>query len=162
VIERASIKDVPAIYENIECYFELGKMLHRPINNIYDNIQKFYVVRDDHGLSKFLGSASLEVCWSGDNGHVLAEIRSLAIIPECRRTGLGTELVNHLCNQAAALKINSVFALTYVGEFFISCGFEQTSIDQIPGSRIWKQCIDCDHFPPCGPKCQEIPMLKRL
>ena len=161
MVTHATVKDASEIFDLINYYSDQGTILPRTLTDIYDNIQKFYILKNK-STGKILGVASLQVCWSGDNGTVLGEIRSVAVDPMHGREGYGRELINHIVKEAKELKLTKLFILTYAPGIFQKYGFIETSIDGIPGRKIWQDCINCPAFPPCSDKCKETPMLMTL
>lgn len=149
-IRPATVADAPAIFELVNYYARQAQMLPKSHNQIYQNIRDFRVVTDPEG--RVVGCGALHVVW-GD----LAEIRSLAIAEEYKGQGLGHQLVIHLLEDARALGMPTVFALTYAPEFFKSLGFEETDKNTLP-HKIWGDCIDCPKFP----NCDEIALIKDL
>ncbi|MGX2982527.1 GNAT family N-acetyltransferase [Helicobacter sp. 23-1045] len=88
----------------------------------------------------------------------LAEIRSLIVGESYRRMGLATHLINHILDEARALNIKEVLALTYQKEVFAKIGFVEIAKDSLPNQKIWADCIKCKKFP----ICDEIALLKTL
>jgi amino-acid N-acetyltransferase len=97
--------------------------------------------------------ASLHVYWED-----LGEIRSVAVLPDFQKTGIGSRLVKICVEEAEALGLKKVFALTTRPEFFKRLGFRLVPNDDLP-KIIWSECKDCLKFPD---KCNEIPMILNL
>lgn len=161
MVIHATIKDAKEIYDLINYYSDQGVLLPRILADIYDNIQKFFILKNK-STGKILGVASLQVCWLGDNETVLGEIRSVAVDPMHGREGYGRELISHIIKEAKTLKLSKVFILTYAPGIFSKYGFIETSLEGIPGRKIWLDCINCKFFPPCSDKCKETPMVMLL
>ena len=71
----------------------------------------------------------------------------------CRRAGRndhrGKQLVQVCLNEARELGLPSIFALTYVPDFFEKLGFHRIDKAELP-RKIWTECINCPKFPDCG------------
>ena len=70
---------------------------------------------------------------------------------------MGSKLLAKCLEEARALKVKKVFALTYVPEFFENFGFRLVDKKELP-HKIWSECIKCVYFP----GCKEIGMLKEI
>jgi amino-acid N-acetyltransferase len=148
-IEKAAIKDVVQIHKLVNAFAERGEMLPRPLSEIYENMRDFYVAHED---GKVIACAALHISWSD-----LAEVKSLAVSEEYRHKGLGEELVKICLDEARALGIPTVFALTYVKPFFQKCGFKEEDKSTLP-HKIWGECYRCPKFP----NCDETALLYRM
>lgn len=140
MVRKAVLNDVPDIYELVESYAKKGVMLHRPSSEIYDGIRDFFVFLNGE---KPTGACALHIC-SEDMG----EIRSLAVKEGSTGKGVGTALVNACIEEARALGLKRVFALTYKTNFFIKRGFKEINKEVLP-HKIWGDCIRCVKFPNC-------------
>lgn len=87
----------------------------------------------------------------------LTELRSLAVAPEVRGTGLGARLVAALVERARADGYDQICALTLSEGFFNRCGF--VTVDRWAiSTKIWHECIYCPKFD----ACDEIAVLMNL
>ena len=146
MIRKAKIKEAAKLQEMINFYAAKNMMLPRSLNEIYENIRDFFVYEKD---GKIVGCCALHVCWQD-----LAEVKSLAVAPKYKSKGVGKELVEKALDEAKALGVKRVFALTYVPAFFRKCGFKPISKSKLP-QKIWGECINCVKFP----NCDENPMI---
>jgi amino-acid N-acetyltransferase len=142
MLKKAKIKDVKTIYNILNIYGQQGVLLSRPLSVLYENIRNFYVYEDEK-TKKVIGCCSLQFCWED-----LAEIRSLAVLPEFTRQKIGTILANEALNEAKQYGINKVFTLTYKPDFFNKLGFRIIEKTKLP-LKIWADCIHCLKFPDC-------------
>lgn len=140
VLRPARIADAPQIQRLVNQYASQGLMLPKSLNQVLQNIRDFAVV-ERQGEVQACGA--LHLLWSD-----LAEVRSLAVLEGRRGNGLGRELVGALLQQARALGIARVFALTYQRRFFERLGFQYIDRGALP-RKIWVDCIDCPKFPDC-------------
>ncbi len=149
IIRKALPADAPAIKTLINHFAEKRWMLPRSLSEIYDVIRNFWVVEKE---GKIVGAAALNICWED-----IAEIRSLAVAEEVQRQGWGDRLVEKCLSDAAALKIERVFTLTFVPKFFSRKGFIEVDKKELP-LKIWRDCLNCPYFP----DCREVAMTIKL
>lgn len=148
-IRKARISDVPEMQRLINAFADKGELLHRSLNQLYENIRDFYVIKDGE---RVLGTCALHVSW-GD----LAEIMALTVDESCQGQGLGKRLVEACLGDSRALGIYRVFALTYKPEFFAKMGFRLIEKSELP-QKVWTECINCVKFPDCG----EVAVIRDL
>jgi len=149
LLRKAKVKDAPQIFQLLQIFAVQGLLLPRSMNSIYENIRDFFVYEID---GKIAGVGSLHIFWED-----LAEIKSLAVLPEYQHMGIGKKIVKACIEEAKQLGIKKVFALTYVPEFFKKLGFKETDKSQLP-QKVWTECIHCIKFN----DCKEIPVLIEL
>jgi len=78
----------------------------------------------------------------------LTELRSLAVAPDQRGTGLGRRLVEALVIKAREAGYPQLCALTLQEPFFNRLGF--TTVDRWAVSpKIWLECVYCPKFNAC-------------
>jgi amino-acid N-acetyltransferase len=145
----AKISDSDEIYELIESYAKNGEMLHRSLNSIYKNIQKFMVIEEKN---KIIGCGSLHISLKD-----LAEIKSLAVNKNSQRQGVAKKIVEKLQYNALYLGIHKIFVLSFKPIFFKKLGYKIVSKKILP-HKIWNECINCYLFQ----NCREIPLMKNL
>jgi amino-acid N-acetyltransferase len=149
IIRRAYVSDVDQMAALINGYAAQGLMLPKTHAQLYNHIRDF-VVADVDGT--VVGTAGLKITWRD-----LAEIVSLTVAPEWQGRGLGRKLCEPLIEDARALGIATVFALTYQVQFFAKLGFEivpRTTLSQ----KVWQDCQFC----PKQDRCDEIAMILKL
>lgn len=147
---KATMADIPAVHELVNDYASDGLMLRRPIMMLYETVRDFVVAVDDEG--QVVGVGGLHIMWQD-----LAEIRSLAVKPGVTKGGVGRGIVEYLLEEARALGLKRVFALTYQQGFFEKCAFTVIQKEALP-QKVWKECVYCDKFH-C---CDEIAMIRWL
>jgi amino-acid N-acetyltransferase len=147
-VRPARADDVDAIRALIDGYAAQDLMLSRSREFLGEHLRDYVVAEDE----AFAGCCALAVL-----ARDLAEIRSLAVRPETSGRGVGKALVDSCVEQARALGLRRVFALTLVPEFFERCGFTLISLGRLPE----KSAAEC----PVCPKrfaCDEQAMLINL
>ncbi len=148
-IRSAKISDAEAIYALINFYAERDRMLFRPLDDIYENLQAFTVAEVD---GKVVGCCALQIIWSD-----LAEIKSLAVDEASTDKGLGKMLVAAAIEQAGQMGLPKIFALTLNPAFFEKLGFSVVEKDKLP-MKVWSDCAKC----PKQQNCDEIAVIKKL
>jgi amino-acid N-acetyltransferase len=150
MIRKARQQDVRFVHALLARYGAQGKLLARPLTDIYEFLRDFVVAEDDRG--ELVGACALHLVWED-----LAEVRSLAVLPEAEGRGWGTQLVEACVSDALTLGFNQVFALTYEPDFFRRLNFAEVEKQRLP-QKIWADCVRCVKFP----DCDEVAMLLHL
>jgi amino-acid N-acetyltransferase len=148
-VRKAGMRDIPKILALINSYAAVGIMLPRTEFEMSENIRDFSVAYDGDTLAA-CGALHFYT-------PTTAEIRSLAVLPEMKKNGVGRVLVNALESEARDNELEAIFAFTYVPGFFEKLGFSEVERGELP-LKAWKDCLRCPKFQ----SCDEIAMLKRL
>ncbi len=148
-IRRASLRDIPALLDLINSYAQRQIMLPRTEFELAENIRDF-VAAWRGGWLVACGALHFYSPASG-------EIRSLAVAPALKGGGLGRAIVETLEREARENDVESLFAFTYVPQFFRKLGFEEVDRGELP-LKAWKDCLRCPKFQ----ACDEIAVLKYL
>ena len=150
MIRKAKIQEVPEIWRMLH-EFATQDVLPRTMADLYSQVREYFVYCQDQG--PIIGIAALHVFWED-----LGEIRSVAVLPNFQKRGIGSDLVKQCIQEAGAVGLKKVFALTTRPDFFNRLGFRLIPNDDLP-KFIWSECKDCVKFPD---KCDEVPMLLDL
>jgi len=150
MIRKARIYEVQEIWRMLH-EFATQDVLPRTMADLYSQVREYFVYRQDQG--PIIGIAALHIFWED-----LGEIRSVAVLPNFQKKGIGSALVEKCIEEAAAIGVKKVFALTTRPNFFNRLGFRLVPNDDLP-KIIWSECKDCVKFPD---KCDEVPMLLDL
>ena len=148
-IRPATVRDVGPMLELINDYAAGAIMLARSPLALYENLRDFLVAERDGVI---LGCGALHVVW-GD----LAEIRSIAVLPDLKGKGLGLRMANQLLDEARKLLLPRVFAFTYSPGFFAKLNFHEVEHHELP-HKVFGDCLNCPKFN----ACDEIAMLLEL
>jgi amino-acid N-acetyltransferase len=140
MIRKATFMDVKAIQSLVNHYADLGQMLPRTLNELYEHLRDFHVYEENGSL---VGVCALHVSWEG-----LAEIRSLAVQQDQLKRGIGVQLVRRCLAEASEMRAERVFVLTYQAGFFRKLGFAEVDKKELP-HKIWTDCLNCVKFPDC-------------
>lgn len=147
---KAMIHDIPAMQQLVRPEIESGVILMRTDNEVATNIRSYQLAFDGQRL---IGFAALHL-----HTPTLGETRSLIVAEPYRGMHVGTGLIIRCLEEAAALGLKEVLALTYSRSFFERLGFVEISKESLPEHKIWADCIKCKHFPVCN----EIALIKQL
>ncbi len=151
MIRKAGINDIPSIHSLLRYYDAKGAMLARPLSQLYDHLRDFWVCVDEK-TDGIIGCCALQFCWED-----LAEIRSLAVKEEYKKSGAGTLLVDRCIQEAVVFNVSELFVLTYQSTFFQRFGFTTVDLSKLP-KKIWSDCMFCIKFP----DCDETAMIRHL
>lgn len=143
MVRKAYPEDIRQIHRIINAAASKGEMLPRSLAELYENLRD-YVVYEKNG--RIIGTGALHICWED-----LAEIRSVCVVRRWRRSGIGTEIVKFLIDEAKNLRIKRIFLLTYQVDFFKTLGFSLVEKKDLP-QKIWTECVRCPKFPDCDEK----------
>lgn len=122
-VRPATSDDVPTLEEFIRPFVEAAKLLPRTTRELDELISQGFVAEDD---GRLVGFAALEIYSSK-----LAEVRSLAVLPEMQGQGIGRRLVEACVTRAREKHVLEVMVVTSSEAFFKACGFDFT----LPGER---------------------------
>jgi amino-acid N-acetyltransferase len=119
LIDRALPEDAPAVLHLLE-------RNHLPREGLTDWITTTLVAREN---GQIIGSAALEIYPDG------ALLRSVAVVPEAQRQGLGHELTAAAIHLANTLNAPALYLLTTTAErFFPKFGFERIARADVPAT----------------------------
>lgn len=148
-IRAAAIADAPNIHHLLEIYASKGNLLPRTLSEIYRHLRDFFVIELD---GKVAAMGALEI-FTED----LGEVRSLVVDEAYERRGLGRLLVQRIVDEARAIGLRRVMALTYVPEFFHKLGFQTVPMGTLP-EKVWTVCVKCYKYN----NCDEVAVLLEL
>jgi len=140
MIRKAQINDVKDIQKLLMNFASRGDMLSRSLSELYESLRDFYVVEEGGVL---LGAAALHIVWED-----LAEVRSVAVVEDSGRKGIGSRLVQACIAEAREIGLKRIFCLTYKPDFFAKQGFRLVDKAELP-HKVWGDCIKCPKFPDC-------------
>ena len=108
----------------IDAYSRDGILLDKATVTLYEDIQEFWVAERESD-SQVVACGALHVMWED-----LAEVRTLAVSPDLKGTGVGHLVLEKLLETARTLGVRRIFCLTFEVEFFLKHGF--TEIGETP------------------------------
>ena len=142
IVRRARLKDVPLMMALLDEFVQQAEILPRSEDDVYRSIRE-WVIAETASETRLVGLGSLLVM-----GQNLAEIRSLVIKSGFQGQGIGRRIVDMLLEEAEALQIRRVFALTRKPGFFMKMGFSVTKIEKLP-RKVRHDCVFCPVFHAC-------------
>ncbi len=148
-LRRAGLRDIGPMLRLINAYASERIMLPRTEFEMAENIRDFVVAYRGTDL---IGCGALHFY-----SPTHAEVRSLAVDPHRKSSGIGRAIVELLEKEARDNDLESLFAFTYVPGFFRKLGFSEVDRGELP-LKAWKDCLKCPKFQ-C---CDETAMLKVL
>jgi argininosuccinate lyase len=149
LLRRATLDDVQGIARVMADYVQQGVLLPRAVSELYQCIREFHVAVHE---GEVVACAALRLLW-----HDLGEVRSLAVHPDHHGRGLGARLVERTLQDARALGLPRVIALTREVAFFERAGFAIASRDTLP-RKVWTDCVRC----PRRHACDEVAVVLDL
>ncbi|WP_093657702.1 amino-acid N-acetyltransferase [Streptomyces radiopugnans] len=123
-VRRARTSDVRTVRRLIDAYARDRILLDKATVTLYEDIQEFWVAERDHD-GEVVACGALHVMWED-----LAEVRTLAVDPALRGTGVGHLVLEKLLQTARWLGVRRIFCLTFEVDFFARHGF--TEIGETP------------------------------
>jgi len=148
-VRKAVMPDIHDLLALINGYAGKGIMLPRTEFEMSENIRDFTVAFSG---SVLVGCGALHFYTPTS-----AEVRSLAVAEDYKQGGTGRAIAEALEREALEAGLESIFAFTYVPQFFRKLGFVEVERGELP-LKAWRDCLRCPKFQ-C---CDEIAMLKVL
>ena len=149
VIRKPRLSEIAGVKALVDEAAREGRVLPRTIAELYESVRDFHVYVDEHGVG---GCCALHIDMAD-----LAELRSLVVRRELRGCGVAVRLIEACMEEAAALRIARVYALTRVRPLFEKLGFGEIDKRELP-HKVFKDCVRCHLFP----GCDEIAMIRRV
>ncbi len=149
MLRKAKISDVRYIHKIINESARRGEMLPRSLMDLYGYLRDYFVFCLDDGKT-VIGLCAMHIIWEN-----LAEVRSLFVLPEYRRQGIATKLVEACVSDAITLDLYRIFTLTNQEPFFKNLGFSDIDKSALP-EKVWSECMKCPKYPDY---CDEIPLI---
>ena len=116
-IRPAKTGDVSTIRKLVDTYAPERRLLSKATVTLYEAVPDFLVIEKDNSI---IGAGAVHVLWED-----LAEVRTVAIFPEFKNQGLGSQLLIALLDKAKNLGVKRVFCLTFETKFFAKHGFQE-------------------------------------
>ena len=149
-VRPARVADMAQVEPLINAFAARELMLAKTIEQLSRNFREFVVAVDQDG--RVLGCAALRVYTPQ-----LAELGSLAVDETAHGLGIGRMLVERIEEEARAIGIGTVFALTLQDAFFHRCGYRTVPKEMFP-LKVWADCRSC----PKIHACDEIAVVKEV
>ncbi len=141
VVRKPKLTEIAGIKALLDQAAADGHILPRELAELYTNVRDFYVYIDPRG--DVGGCAALHIDMVD-----LAEVRSLVVRADLRGRRVGERLVRAVVDEARALDIARVYALTRVPVFFERMNFHVVQKQELP-YKVFKDCMRCPLFSEC-------------
>ena len=133
IIRPASTHDVRGIRKLIESYVEEGRIVRKPLVELFEAVQEFLVAEAD---GEIVACGALHVMWED-----LGEIRTMAVAADHLHKGLGGIILEMLIDRARSIGLSRLFCLTFETDFFARHGFQ--SIAEAPvSSQVYEALLE--------------------
>ena len=126
-VRRARTSDVQAVRGLLDSFVRGRILLDKATVTLYEDIQEFWVAERDED-ARVVGCGALHVMWED-----LAEVRTLAVDPVFKGTGVGHQVLDKLLRTARRLGVQKVFCLTFEVDFFSKHGFVEIGATPVDG-----------------------------
>jgi len=148
VLRPARIADMSQVAPLINGYAAQGLMLPKTEEQLFRTFREFVLAVDEN--DRVVGSAGLRIY-----SPQLAELCALAVDARVHGRGVGRMLVDAVVQQAAALGIRTLFAMTLEEGFFHRLGFRTVEKELFP-EKIATDCASC----PKRHACPEVTVAR--
>lgn len=140
-VRPATIADMRAVEPLVNGFARRNLMLPKTHDQLARLFREFVVAVDDN--DQVLGCGALRIY-----NESLAEVASLAVDERLHGAGIGRRIVDGLVDEARALQLRVVFALTLQEMFFHRLGFRTVSRETFP-LKVWADCRSCPKLHAC-------------
>jgi amino-acid N-acetyltransferase len=134
LIRPARTSDVWAVRALIDLYADDRILLSKATVTLFEDVPEFVVAEDPSGV--VVGCAAVHVLWED-----LAEVRTLAVDPAMRGTGLGRRLLQEVVRRGRELGVARLFCLTFAVDFFAAAGFRPIGEDAVVQPDVYAQLL---------------------
>lgn len=140
-VRPATIADMRAVEPLVNGFARRNLMLPKTHDQLARLFREFVVAVDER--DQVLGCGALRIY-----NESLAEVASLAVDERLHGAGIGRRIVDGLVEEARALEVRVVFALTLQEMFFHRLGFRTVSRESFP-LKVWADCRSCPKLHAC-------------
>jgi acetylornithine/N-succinyldiaminopimelate aminotransferase len=123
-VRRARAADVDAMVSVIDTYVGRQRLLPRTRQEILESIAGWWVADLD---GEVVGCAALR-----DFGDGIGELRSLSVAEAAHGRGLGELLVRHVVRAALRARIDRLYVITRIPDYFARHGFVEIPMEAVP------------------------------
>ena len=140
-IRPATPQDAEALYALVSAHVKEGHLLPRDLDEIARHADRFVVAERGGAIKACAELAPLS--------KTIAEVRSLVVSKELRRSGVAGRLIEELRERARSLGFETFCAFTHDARFFVKQGFSIVPHVWVP-EKISTDCLSCALFRRCG------------
>lgn len=150
VVRPATLADVPALEGLMAPWVASGDLLPRSRYDLCRHIREYHVAVDHE--ETVIASVALKLY-----SLELGELGALAVRHDRQGAGVGRALCATVIDEARALGLSELFALTRKPLFFTRVGFEPAEREHFP-LKVWADCARC----PRQDACDEVAVTLKL
>lgn len=147
-LRPAMLRDMDAVEPLIRGFAREGLLLPKSLEQLYRTFREFVVAVDEE--DRLVACVALRV-----HTPKLAEVSALAVAESAHGRGIGRRLLEHLLEDARALGLETLFAMTLEPGFFGRLAFRRVERSLFP-NKIAADCVSC----PRRDNCREITMAR--
>jgi N-acetylglutamate synthase-like GNAT family acetyltransferase len=140
-LRAATPEDAPALHALIVSHTEEGRLLPRTLGELAAHAHRFVVAVRANAI---VGCAELAPL-----SATVAEVRSLVVSRDARKSGLGLRMVDELGRRARRQGFTQLSAFAHDPRFFVGLGFSIVPHTWVP-EKIAHDCHSCALFRNCG------------
>ena len=148
-LRHADASQAPKLHALISANLEEGRLLPRGLDDLTLHAARFVVAMRGRTI---VGCADLVPL-----SPQLAEVRSLAVDANTRRSGIGAMLVEELRQRARREGFEKLCAFTHKPGYFSHMGFSIVPHLWLP-EKIFSDCVKCPLFRQCGQYAMLLPL----
>jgi amino-acid N-acetyltransferase len=141
VVRSAGFSDTRSIFAIIKDH--PNELVPRSLNDINQNIDRFLVAE---AAGVVVGTVSWGILPEiGTAAHPTIEIKSLAVTPARRGSGLGRRLVEAAVERVKRMHPEQVIVLTFSPDFFRKFGFVEVPKETLM-HKLYTGCVNCSKY----------------
>ena len=140
VLRPGGLGDAREIHSLQDGFARRGLLLRRTLDQVCRTVKDYTVAVED---GRIVGCGSLRIY-----SETLAEIGGLAVAEDRHGRGIGARVVASLREEAEAIGIRTLFALTMQDGFFHRLGFRTVDVREFP-EKVVRDCASCDRRSAC-------------
>ena len=148
-VRAATVKDAEALHALVSAHLQEGHLLPRDLEEIRRHADRFVVCGRRGHLRACAELAPLSAS--------VAEVRSLVVASDYRRTGVAARLIDELRERARSLGFETLCAFTHDARVFVRQGFSIVPHLWVP-EKITTDCLSCPLFRRCGQHAMVLPI----
>ena len=148
-LRTADASHAKKLHALITANLEEGHLLPRTLGELTVHAERFTIALRGKTI---VGCAELAPL-----SPTVAEVRSLAVSPLVRGSGVGTRIVEELRRRARRESFEKLSAFTHTPAYFIHMGFSIVPHMWVP-EKVFADCVGCPKFHQCGQFAMIVPV----
>ena len=148
-MRTATAADAEALHDLVSAHLKEGHLLPRELGEIRRHADRFVVCERRGEIKACAELAPLS--------RSIAEVRSLVVTGNARRSGVAARLVDELRERAKVSGFGTLSAFTHDARFFVRQGFSIVPHTWVP-AKISTDCLACALFRRCAQYAMILPL----